>query len=81
VTPDGAALARDLESETGISTVVWHRTDDVHAPAIDFELLGQQIAAQSGDDLVVLIGDDGPVIIPVDGEFVEQGFGDLRPCR
>ena len=81
VTPDGVELARDLESTAGISAVVWHRNDDVHAPAIDLELLGRQIAAQPGADLVVLIGDDGPLIIPVDGEFVEQGFGDLRPCR
>lgn len=79
-TPD-IDLARELESTTGISAVVWHRNDQVHAPAIDLARLGAQITSQSGDELVVVIGADGPLVIPVDANSISCASGDLRPCR
>lgn len=53
-----------IGSKLGAQIEYWHRTDraDQHVP--DTAALLDQITVADGDEMLVLIGDDGPILIP-----------------
>ncbi len=64
VSPQPGDLARELAEATGASVVPWHRTDLAGPPSSALDELSQLIADRSEQDLLVVVGDDGPVVIP-----------------
>ncbi len=64
VSADGQDLSRDLAAATGASVVRWRRTDGEQTPAVDLPRLSELIAESPSDDVLVLVGESGPRVIP-----------------
>ncbi len=64
VSAGDADLACHLTDVSGMPVVHWQRTDHVATGPVDIDDLDRRLADQSSDDVLVLLGPDGPTVIP-----------------
>ncbi len=63
VASNHSRLARHLAETSGASIVHWHRTDHEDGP-VDVPDLDRQLTERADEDLLVILGADGPIVIP-----------------
>ncbi len=71
VAADHPGLARHLAETSGASVVHWHRTDHQEGP-IDIVDLDRQLTDRADDDVLVILGADGPIVIPFVDELARR---------
>lgn len=64
IVPRDTTLAEELTIATGADLESWYRTDQTTMPDIDLEQLAAQIEASDARDILVVIGSDGPTVVP-----------------
>ncbi len=64
VAPPGTSLSSDLAAATGAALETWHRTDVGTSAAIDLDQLAANIEAVDAADTLVIVGPDGPTVVP-----------------
>ena len=73
VAANHSRLARHLATTSGASVVHWHRTDHEEGP-VNIDDLDRQLAGQADNDVLVILGSEGPMVIP----FVSDEAGAAR---
>ncbi|MDH3299430.1 MAG: DUF5671 domain-containing protein [Acidimicrobiia bacterium] len=71
VASNHSRLARHLAETSGASVVHWHRTDHEEGP-VDVVDLDRQLIDRADEDLLVILGADGPIVIPFVDDIKES---------